>query len=318
MNSAPAIAVVLFESRGYLDALLKSLRAQTVVAQPWAFCINGPDDGAAEFLRSQAEQIFVTERPDNPGFAGGANAAMALLERDGASPEFILLLNPDVELSADYLEHGLEVFNHHPEVGAVGGLLWRENATGAEVVDSAGFALQPWLRIVDRGAGRDLASWREPSGSVIGVCAAAILMRSAALRDVAEDGKAFDESFWMYKEDQDLCLRLRGRGHQVFFEPAARARHQRGWAPKIGARAGIAGKLRQHSLKNRYLLMAKHWDWRQLWRFPLILVFELFLGLLLLVSEPRTLRAYPMAARLWPTAWRKGRAFAKRRLSTAW
>ncbi|MEZ6194271.1 MAG: glycosyltransferase family 2 protein [Planctomycetota bacterium] len=296
-----AAVVVLFESRDALPALVASLRAQTRPCDEWVFCLNGPDDGAGAELRALPESPRLLERPDNPGFAGGVNAALAATDA-----EFVLLLNPDVVLAPDYVERCLAALGADERRAVAGGVLWRPDGAGRPVVDGAGFSVQPWLRVVDRGAGRPLEGFPLESGEVPGLCGAALLARRSALRAVAEDGQVLDETFWMYKEDQDLAWRLRAAGFVQWLEVSARARHERGWRP--GTRGVVAPRLRRHSLKNRYLLLAKHFRWgRDFWRIPFILAFELVQGVVLLLSEPRTMSGYLLAWRALPDALRRRR-----------
>jgi GT2 family glycosyltransferase len=79
------------------------------------------------------------------------------------------------------------------------------------------------------------------------------------LKDIALDGEFFDESFFAYKEDIDLCWRARLRGWDVRYIPKALGWHLRGWA---GSRPPAPQTLplvaRLHSFKNHYLLILKN------------------------------------------------------------
>jgi GT2 family glycosyltransferase len=285
------VVVVLHESRDLLPALVAGLRAQTRPFRGWCFCLNGPEDGSEAWLRALPEAPRIVRRPDNPGFAGGVNAALAL-----STAPFVMLLNPDVELAPDYHARCREALDVDEGLAAAGGLLWRREPEGRAVVDSAGFRRQPWWRVVDRDAGRPLDSWRGRDEDLPGLCGAALFLRRAALDAVALEGQALDERFWMYKEDQDLAWRLLAAGWRLRFLPGARAEHRRGWRP--GQRGDVSLLLRRHSLKNRYLLLNRHFRWRRDWvALPAILCFEVVQALVLLLSEPKTVSGY-----LW--AWR--------------
>lgn len=309
-SGATEACVVLHRSRPLLEPLLAGLRAQTVPFARWIFCICGEDDGSRALLERQPERPLVIARPDNPGFAGGANAAIA-----AARERFVFLLNPDVELAPDHHEL-LRAALIEEGAAAAGGLLLRRDERERVVIDSAGFSVQPWLRIVDRYAGRSPEAVTLRREAVPGVCGAAMLADRPILLEAAEDGEVFDQAFWMYKEDQDLCLRLRELGEKVIFEPRAIAWHGRGFPP--GARAGIPLLQRRHSLKNRYLLLQKHLRARHLWRAPLLVIFELALGTRLLVSEPATCGAWAMAWRLRRATARKRRALKRRARAEGW
>ena len=304
--------IVLYKSYGDLATLTAGLDCQTRFPEELIFCLNGPNDGSRAFLEAWRPALKILEPQANLGFAAGVNACGG-----ASSGDFLFLLNADVVLQPDYLEKCLATLTAPGGelLAGVGGLLLRPAAAGqATIVDSAGMTMQPWLRLADRGAGAEPGFFSGSGEVVVGLCAAALLLRRQALEEVAEDGQWLDEDFFMYKEDQDLCLRLNEVGWQMFFLPEARAEHRRGWAP--GARKEIPLALRRHSLKNRYLLLLKHWRWSaHLWRLPFVVCFEIFLLLALLLKEPSTLKAYPMAIRRIPSVWRKRRQWLARMAS---
>lgn len=293
-----AACVVVHTHSEELERLLEFLRCLADRPHEIVVCLNSNDDALRRRLESHAAIDRLIVEPGNPGFAGGVNACFVATDQP-----FVWVLNPDVLPTSDYLSTCLRAMSKNPRCGAVGGLLMRSDGDDT-IIDSAGFVMQPWFRIVDRAAGaRDVGQF-EVSESVVGLCAASLLIRREAADAVAESGGVFNPDYWMYKEDQDFCLRLREQRYKCVFEPSARCVHTRGW--KGGTRQDIPLQLRRHSLKNRYLLMARHISFsRDLWRLPAILVFELALLLRLLLSEPRTCAGYMMALRLLPRTIRK-------------
>jgi N-acetylglucosaminyl-diphospho-decaprenol L-rhamnosyltransferase len=80
-----------------------------------------------------------------------------------------------------------------------------------------------------------------------------MVCRMSALR--GELPNVFDESFFMYKEDIDLSLRLRKKGWKLLYAPTVEAFHARGWA---GNRKEISHRIRCLASKNDILLNLKH------------------------------------------------------------
>jgi GT2 family glycosyltransferase len=70
------------------------------------------------------------------------------------------------------------------------------------------------------------------------------------------EGEIFDPRFHSFREDAELCFRLRERGWEVLYEPAAVAEHRRFNLPE--RRAAMSPFVNYHSLKNRYLLRLYH------------------------------------------------------------
>jgi len=298
-----ATCVVLHRDRDRLEDLVDGLRCQGRPADQWIFCVNGADDGSVSWLKALPENPIVLDRSDNPGFSGGVNACIAV-----SDASHVLIMNADVVLGAGYVESCLRVFSEEHDVAGVGGKLVRG---GGDLLDSAGFIIQPWMRVVDRGAGAPAQGRFAEREGVMGVCGAAAVFDRRVLLDVAEDGRVMDEDFWMYKEDQDLCMRLCAAGWRLVYEPSAKARHDRGWRP--GSRKGVGLEVRRHSLKNRYLLLLKHWRWRRHgWTLPFVLSFEILLFLGLMLREPLTMKGYILAFRLVPRMLEKRQELIRR------
>jgi GT2 family glycosyltransferase len=111
-------------------------------------------------------------------------------------------------------------------------------------------------RHLDRGSGQQDRGQLERRQRVFGATGAASLFRRAALDDAAVDGEAFAAEFHSFREDAELAFRLRERGWEIIYEPAARADHRRANLPQ--RRASMPALVNLHSLKNRYLLRAYH------------------------------------------------------------
>jgi GT2 family glycosyltransferase len=111
-------------------------------------------------------------------------------------------------------------------------------------------------RHLDRGSGEvDRGQYQRPE-RVFGSSGAASLYRREALDDIAVDGEVFDARFHSFREDAELCFRLRERGWEILYEPAAVAEHRRFNLPE--RRSAMPALVNYHSLKNRYLLRLYH------------------------------------------------------------
>jgi GT2 family glycosyltransferase len=127
---------------------------------------------------------------------------------------------------------------------------------GPHLLDACGMRLTRSWRHLDRGSGEpDRGQWALPE-RVFGATGAASLFRREALLDAAVDGEVFDPRFHSFREDAELCFRLRERGWEVLYEPTAVAEHRRFNLPE--RRSAMPGEVNFHSLKNRYLLRVYH------------------------------------------------------------
>lgn len=187
----------------------------------------------------------------NRGFCGGNNLGIAAL----GDVDHVLLCNPDAIVTPTFLADALDHLERHPEVGAVGPrLVQLDLISGAPTgrLDGVGIRQTAWGQFVDRGQGEpdDGRHGAEPFPTTA-LCAAAAVFRRAALRSAAlPDGAVFDETFFTYKEDIDLSLRVRAGGWAVVVHPALVVHHGRGLG-RDGRRAA-ASWIRRRSLANEW------------------------------------------------------------------
>jgi GT2 family glycosyltransferase len=242
---------VNWNSEAWTRTCLAHLQAQTMPLATTIVVDNGSTDGSLEWLRER-QDVDLIELGRNLGFAAANNVGIAR-----ASSEFVLLVNPDVELAPEYVERALRAFEDH-HVGSVTGKLLRPgpghliDSTGHNVY-GMGWAENRGEELVDEGF--------DAEGEVFGVCAAAAIYRRRALNESTIDGEIFDESYFAYIEDVDLDWRLRWRGWKAWYVPTAVGIHHRS---ATGAR--YTAPIMRHILKNRFLTVMKNYDDRMLRR----------------------------------------------------
>jgi GT2 family glycosyltransferase len=254
-ETAVAVCIVTHDSAADLPGCLESLGALEHRPLEIVVVDCASRDGSPEVARSHAPPgipIQIVELGENLGFAGGMNAA---LER--TRTPFVLSLNADARPEPAFVTRLLErAAQPGLRVGAVAGRLMRPTGD----LDACGMRLTRAWRHFDRGSGEpDRGQYGRPE-RVFGATGAASLFRREALDDVAvheERGlEVFDSRFHSFREDAELCFRLRERGWEVLYEPAAVAEHRRFNLPE--RRAAMPALVNYHSLKNRYLLRIYH------------------------------------------------------------
>jgi len=141
----------------------------------------------------------------------------------------VLALNPDTRLTPGVLDPLLMLMDERPDIGICGCRLVREDGT-FDHASRRSFptilgSLGHFLRIGrSERAPRALAQYRAPDverGPVDAVNGAFMLMRRSALEEVG----LFDEGYWMYMEDLDLCYRFRQAGWTTWYEPSVTVVH---------------------------------------------------------------------------------------------
>lgn len=248
--TAPRVAVVVvsFEARDTLVAALASVRAHAGLPFETVVVDNASADGSAEAARAADPEAMVIANPENAGFARACNQGW----RATRAP-LVLFLNPDAEVTPGAIPSLARLLETRADVGAAGPRTRSADgsiqvSTGPDLGLLAELRQRRLVRGVARRDPRRLAEAearhaRETDAAwVSGSCLAA---RRAALEAVS----GFDEGFFLYEEDADLCLRLRKAGWRVVFTPAAEVRHGLG---RSMSRSPHRARLEYHRSHLRY------------------------------------------------------------------
>ncbi|WP_320670236.1 glycosyltransferase family 2 protein [Patulibacter defluvii] len=216
MSPQLVVQIVNFRTRSYLerclDGLLDELAASGIDHRVLVL-ENGSGDDLADLVAGHGDRVELVLSADNLGFGGGHD----LLAAHEDSP-FLCCLNPDVAIEQRGVLRPLLAHFDDPAVVAVGPLL--RTAEGAPQVWDHG-ELRGLRARVANGAGH--AHWRprrQPL-DVAWVSGAFLLLRRSAFAAVG----GFDPRFFLYKEEEDLCLQLRRAGGRIVYDPRVSARH---------------------------------------------------------------------------------------------
>lgn len=290
-----------------LERCLDCLDAQTHPPSVIVVYDTGEDPDRFEALRAQWLGAAF-EQGRNCGYAGGANRVVERLRSSAAPLDFVLVLNPDVVLEPDFGRVLVRAVEARPSVAIATGKLLRADGV---TLDSAGIVFPRHRRPRDRGSEERDRGQYDAVEFVDAASGAAMMLRVAVLDDLAIEGELFDESFFAYHEDTDLCWRARRFGYEILYEPRALAQHARGW--QRHRRREIPLVVRRHSFKNHYLQLVKNeTGWGVIANAPWTVVWEgLRLGFVLL-RDRDLLPAYVAAGRGFRKAWRQRRSIRER------
>lgn len=211
----PVISIVIpnYNGKHFLEGCLSSIASQTFRDFETILVDNASRDGSIPFIKEQFPWVEIIENPVNLGFAGGTNAGIRQ-----SKGQFILTLNNDTRLSADFLEQVMIAIKSNQNAGIVAPKMLlmdgRINSTGM-CISLSGAA---W----NRGMFEDDQGQYNIPETVIGACAGAALYRRALLDDIG----LFDEDFFLYHEDVDLSFRAFLAGWDCLYWPAAVIWHE--------------------------------------------------------------------------------------------
>ena len=184
---------------------------------------NGSSDGTAEALERLVPSARLVRARENLGYGKAANrGAREALGR------ILLFLNSDAELTPEALKALKATFLAHPRAGAVGAFLLDPDGSPQRSCDGAPTLLsellgKSLLRILQPGLFPSVAAGAAPVPvpTLVGAC-------QALSREAFEGVGGFDERFFFFLEETDLCVRLKAKGWEVLVAPAARVIHGQG------------------------------------------------------------------------------------------
>ncbi|WP_410770738.1 glycosyltransferase family 2 protein [Fontibacillus sp. BL9] len=288
-----SVQIVTYNSAGDIEQCLAAVLRQNYRVNNIVVLDNASSDDTLERIRSfngkNNASITLLENQDNTGFAPAHNQAIR-----HTSSDYVLVLNPDVILEADYIRLLVEIMESRPEIGsATGRLVLQDNL---EIIDSTGLVMNRIWRAFDRGAGEPVNQWMN-SSDVFGVSGAAAMYSRRMIEDISVREEFFDEDFFAYKEDVDVAWRAGLLGWKAYYCAEAVGLHKRGW--KKGSRGSQPLFIRKHSFINRYKMIYKNLSGKRWLRhLPQLFAYEIAVHGYILLREPKVLGA-------WIDFWRE-------------
>ena len=211
---------------------------------------NGSSDGSIEFIRKTFPQVRLIENGVNLRFAKGNNVGIR-----ASRGEYVLILNPDTIIHHGTLDRWVEYADRHPEAGAFGCRVLNPDGSYQESARPFPTIRGEWIsalelralgRITDWLVADSYTGWKGDRERVIdwhsGCCT---LVRGDLLRKIG----GFDEQFFYYYEDTDLCRRIWNAGYKILFSPEMTITHLGGQSTK---RAPVAFQLDSQITRYRY------------------------------------------------------------------
>jgi GT2 family glycosyltransferase len=298
-----SISIVASNEKDVLNKCLHSIKNTVKGGLKYELIVveNASTDGTWEMLRSEFPDVAVIRNDTRKSFCQNHN--MGIRKSTG---RYVLILNSDVFFLDGFLEELVRTIEQDKKIGAVmGKLLHGYPEDHGNTIDSTGVRIFRNRRTVDRGQGEKDECQYDTVQSIFSPSGAAMLCRREMLEDIKMYGQYFDETFYAYKEELDLCWRARLFGWDMVYTPKAEAYHLRGWG-KTTKRQNIPRFVRRHSFKNRYLMMIKNDHTANILRdiFP-ILWHEVLSLVYVVFREPHLFLAWGQVFALLPFTLRK-------------
>ena len=307
------ISIVAWNSEKGIRRCIESILAQSFSDYQILVIDNDSQDETCSIVRGFTDRrIKLYQLAENSGFCGGHNLAIR-----NSESEYLLLANPDIILSPNYIENALGTMQRDRSIGSVCGLLLQNHPSSPNCrIDSAGLEFTKSRVFSLRNHGERLRDVLLYPSKVFGADGALPLYRRSMIEDISIDGKLFDEMFFAHKEDWDVSWRSARLGWTTFFDPQCTAIHPRSFKPaNLKSRQNMSKEIKYHGVKNQLILLIKNESILHFLRdFFWIVPRQLAIFLFAMVFEQYSLRAYSYVMCHFPQILRARKAIQEKTL----
>ncbi len=223
-----SVIIVNYNSGDFLISCLRSLgKLANEIRYDLYIVDNASSDKSLQEAQKLFPKIVYIKNGQNLGFGKANNQAIKLVKTD-----YILLLNPDTKVLEGTISYMVNFMDDHPDVGAASCRVLLANGS-LDWASHRGFPT-PWASFLyfvfkDKRlynlTDRDMESIHEVD-SIVG---AFMMLRKSVLDEVG----LFDEDYFLYAEDIDLCFRIKQAGYKIVYVPKVKIIHFKGIASGI-------------------------------------------------------------------------------------
>ncbi|MDD5087726.1 MAG: glycosyltransferase family 2 protein [bacterium] len=230
-----SVITVTYQSRSHIDACLNSVLS---TAGDWladgVVVDNASADGSADHVRATWPWALVIQNDRNLGYGRAMNQAAGR-----TTGEYLLIMNPDVVLRPGAVEELAGFLDHRPEAAACGPMLL--SPEGEFRFESRRKFPTPWNSLGyflglsrlfpdSRLLGEYHSRWLSPDLEVVtdSLSGSCMMVRKDAFLKIG----GFDEDYFLFGEDIDLCWKLKQAGQEIWYVPAAVVAHAKGASMK--------------------------------------------------------------------------------------
>lgn len=230
-----SIIIVSYNTAELTLACLESVFASQRVSYEVFVVDNASVDGSAESIRNKFPAVKVIANDTNRGFGAANNQAL-----HDCSGRYVVFLNPDTTVGPESLIKMITFMDTHPEAGLAGPRVLNPDGSRQDSVS--------YRYPGHRYGAKDIGSLPGEIACVLGAC------QIASAKLLHELG-GFDEDFFLYGEDQDICLRIRKRGFKIGLIDEAVIMHHGGQSERTTMPAEVVRK----KIRAELLFYSKHY-----------------------------------------------------------
>ncbi len=226
-----SVVIVNYKVRDLLAQTIRSLRTSTGYEQCEVIVVdNDSNDGSEELIINEFPEVIWIGLKTNVGFGKGCN-----IGAEQASGKYLLMLNPDTIVSTDTLQCGIEFMESHPDVGIMGpkilnqdGSFYKQCHRGLPTPLNAFGHFTKLSRLFphNKKLSSYFMTWLSPDEEheVEAISGSCFFIPAVLYTQIG----GFDETFFMYGEDLDICVQVKKAGLKVWYAPITEIIHFQG------------------------------------------------------------------------------------------
>jgi GT2 family glycosyltransferase len=290
MNIDLSIIIVNWNTRNLVVNCLRSIFTYSPHYNFEVWVVdNASSDGSPDMVRKNFPQVKLIENPANVGFARANNQAIRQCHG-----RYIMLLNPDTEVTPGALETMVGFMEVSQEVGAAGPRLINPDGTLQTSCYPTPTLLREFWRLLHLDRIKPfgiypMQEWDQNQPREVEVIQGACLI----LRREALDQTGFlNEDYFIYSEEVDLCYRLRKSGWKISWLPGATVTHYGGKSTQL-----VSEEMFLNLYESKVLFFRKNYSWLQAFVYKMILTLAAIARLvtapvagMVLISQRKRLR----------------------------
>lgn len=235
MRTNLSIIIVSYNTKNVIVDCLESILTTNNITKKIFVIDNASTDGSSDFIKDNFPSVHLVANTENVGFAAANNQVLPQCKE-----KYVFFLNPDTEVMSDTFSKAISFMDANPSVGLA----------GTKIINPDG-TLQWSVSYKYPGQRYTANELSGLPGKIACVLGAGMIVRSELIKEIG----GFDEDFFLYGEDQDLCLRIRKLGYEIGYIDSATVVHLGGQSEKDS----LSSEVWKKKIHAEYILYRKHY-----------------------------------------------------------
>jgi GT2 family glycosyltransferase len=269
-----SVVIINWNTKELLITCLDSLFSGGLISEEQVWVVdNASSDGSAEAIEKYFPNINLIITPENVGFGAANNLAILHINK-----KYVWFLNPDTEVRSAALTTLINFMESNPSAGAAGSkFLNPDGSLQTSCYPFPTVSRECWrllhLDTIWTYGGYNQAHWNPNEVREVDVLqGASLILRKEVLDQVG----LFDEDYFMYTEEVDLCFRVKNAGWHLFWVPQSEVIHYGGQSTQQAATEMFISLY-----QTKLLFFKKHYSWFDVQLYKLVLSIASIVRLLL-------------------------------------